>query len=87
MELHSMALLTGQFSWLLREALLLYLGPETIMPVGSFLAAALGLFLLFWRQALALFRNTFKRIWGRKPGQAPPPSNLEGRGQGSPGSD
>ncbi len=65
---------------------LLYLGPETIMPVGSFLAAALGLFLIFWRQVTTLFRSSLKRVFSRKPDPSPSP-NLEGQGEGSPGND
>jgi len=41
---------------------LLYLGPETMMPLVSFLAAALGILLIFWRY---IFRF-IKRIFGIK---------------------
>jgi hypothetical protein len=41
---------------------LLYLGPETVMPLVSFLAAALGIILIFWRYILRFV----KRILGIK---------------------
>jgi hypothetical protein len=85
MDLNSLVMLTSGTP-LLEASILLYLGPETIMPVGSFLAAALGLFLIFWRQVTALFRSSLKRVFSRKPDPSPSP-NLEGRGEGSPGND
>jgi hypothetical protein len=73
MDIFALALFVGHFPALLADAplqstVLLYLGPETIMPVGSFLAAALGIFLIFWRQTLAIARNSFRRVFVRKPG-------------------
>ena len=71
MDLHTSALLISQFPVLLAQgplqpAVLLYLGPETIMPVGSFLAAALGVLLIFWRQTVAMARNSFRRVFVRR---------------------
>jgi hypothetical protein len=67
---------------------LLYLGPETIMPLGSFLAAAVGILLVFWRQATLFLRSAFHRVLGRKSGYPP---NLDSQGPGqehrSPGAD
>lgn len=85
MELQSFAQLLGRSWYLLGQGflaspVLLYLGPETIMPVGSFLAAALGIFLIFWRQAMAFCRSSLKRVFGRKSGSEQSP-NLEGRGE------
>jgi hypothetical protein len=85
MDLNSLVILTSGTP-LLEASILLYLGPETIMPVGSFLAAALGLFLIFWRQVTTLFRSSLKRVFSRKPDPSPSP-NLEGQGEGSPGND
>jgi hypothetical protein len=73
MDIHASTLFIGQFPVLLTNGfppsmVLLYLGPETIMPVGSFLAAALGVFLIFWRQTVAIARNSFKRVFVRKSG-------------------
>jgi hypothetical protein len=71
MELTTLTLYMGQFASLLsnvtqESVVLLYLGPETIMPVGSFLAAALGILLIFWRQTVALARNSLRRVFVRK---------------------
>jgi hypothetical protein len=56
---------------------LLYFGPETMMPVGSFLAALLGLLLLFWRQTVSLARNGIRRVLVRRSGYT-----RFGRGEG-----
>jgi undecaprenyl pyrophosphate phosphatase UppP len=40
---------------------LLYLGPETMMPLVSFLAAILGIILIFWRYIVNFFKKLFKR--------------------------
>ena len=39
--------------------LLLYLGPETIMPLASILGAAVGFLLIFWRLLLKPFKKLF----------------------------
>lgn len=44
------------------HAALLYIGPETIMPLASALAAIAGILLLFWRRTVALFRAAFQAI-------------------------
>ncbi|MCU0487461.1 MAG: hypothetical protein MUE67_00755 [Anaerolineales bacterium] len=46
-----------------------YLGPETIMPLASILAAVAGFLLIFWRAIV----NTIKKLIG-KGGQ---PANVE----------
>jgi hypothetical protein len=75
----------------MHSLVLLYLGPETIMPLGSFLAAAVGILLIFWRQATAMVRNSFRRVLGRKSGSSESNSGLDlegpGHGQRSPGRD
>lgn len=40
----------------------MYVGPETLMPLASALAAIAGILLLFWRRLLAFFRITFQTI-------------------------
>lgn len=40
--------------------LLLYLGPETIMPLASILGAIVGFLLIFWRFILRFFKKIFK---------------------------
>jgi hypothetical protein len=45
--------------WLPRTLIvLLYLGPETIMPLASILAAVLGFLLIFWRMMLIHQRSS-----------------------------
>ena len=34
----------------------MYIGPETLMPVASALAAIVGVLLMFWRRTVALVR-------------------------------
>ena len=45
---------------------LLYIGPETIIPLTSFLAAIAGVFLMFWRWIVGTFLRIVNRITGRK---------------------
>jgi hypothetical protein len=75
----------------IHSLVLLYLGPETIMPIGSFLAAAVGIVLIFWRQAMAMVRNSFRRVLGRKSQTSDSSSGLDlkgpGHGELSPGAD
>ena len=40
--------------------LFMYLGPETIMPLASVLAAVIGVLLIAWRYVLAFFKKVFK---------------------------
>lgn len=44
---------------------MLYFGPETLMPVASALAAAVGAILLFWRRGVALGRRLVARVFRR----------------------
>lgn len=43
---------------------LLYLGPEVMMPLMSALAAILGFLLMFWRRTISFFRVVGQRIAG-----------------------
>ena len=38
--------------------MLLYLGPDSIMPLASILAAIIGIVLMFWRRLLKPFKKT-----------------------------
>lgn len=38
----------------------LYIGPETVLPLTSALAAIVGLLLIVWRQAVRLASTTFQ---------------------------
>ena len=44
---------------------MLYFGPETLMPLASALAAAVGAVLMFWRRGLALIRRLGSRVFRR----------------------
>jgi len=48
-----------------------YLGPETIMPLASILAAIAGFFLVFWRVIFKFFKKTIRRMRGL-PDEVPP---------------
>ena len=39
---------------------ILYIGPETILPLTSALAAIVGFLLIVWRQAVALARKVWR---------------------------
>lgn len=39
--------------------ILLYVGPEVLLPVTSALAAIGGVLMIFWRQVTGLFRRFF----------------------------
>ena len=43
---------------------LLYLGPESIMPIASIIAALLGFLLIFWRMIVNFIKKIFKRSKG-----------------------
>ena len=40
----------------------MYLGPETLMPIASALAAVLGALLIFWRRTVEVVRHTFQAL-------------------------
>ena len=43
---------------------ILYIGPETILPLASFFAALVGILLMFWRWLVGMFRK-FLRLCSR----------------------
>ena len=50
----------------------MYIGPETLMPLTSILAAIAGVLMLFWRKTVAAFKSsvgfvsrTFGRLFSR----------------------
>ena len=58
---------------------LLYGGPDTILPVASTIAAIGGLLLILWNQVIALIRRFFHSLRQRAPKgptQHPPSSTL-----------
>jgi len=55
---------------------LLYLGPDTIMPLASILAAGLGLLLIVWRHVWRFVKRIYKFAYHkitRKPIEEPEP--------------
>jgi len=40
----------------------MYIGPETLMPLASALAAVTGVLLMFWRKVVGFFRATVQFI-------------------------
>ena len=47
-----------------------YIGPETMMPVASIIAAAAGVFMMFGRNVVGFARGLVRRVFpgpGRKP--------------------
>lgn len=53
-----------------------YLGPETLMPLASILAAIAGFFLLFWRLIVKFFKTLYRKVRGL-PDEAPPEVDLD----------
>ena len=46
----------------------MYIGPETLMPLASAVAAIVGVVLMFWRRTVMIVRVGFQkvaRIFGR----------------------
>jgi hypothetical protein len=40
----------------------MYIGPETIMPLASALAAISGVILMFWRRVVGFARMTYQAV-------------------------
>jgi len=53
-----------------------YLGPDTLMPLASILAAVAGFFLIFWRLIARLVKAAYRKIRGL-PDEVPPDMDLE----------
>jgi hypothetical protein len=53
-----------------------YLGPETLMPLASILAAIAGFFLIFWRLIVKFIKAMYRKIRGL-PEEVPPDMDLE----------
>jgi hypothetical protein len=41
---------------------LLYLGPQTVLPLASIFAALIGVLLMFWRHIFGFLKRVFKFI-------------------------
>ncbi len=53
-----------------------YLGPETLMPLASILAAIAGFFLLFWRLIVKFVKTLYRKVRGL-PDEVPPEVDLD----------
>jgi hypothetical protein len=53
-----------------------YLGPETLMPLASLLAAIAGFFLIFWRLIVRIVKTAYRKIRGL-PEEVPPDMDVE----------
>ncbi len=53
-----------------------YLGPETLMPLASILAAIAGFFLIFWRLIVKMVKTAYRKIRGL-PDEVPPDMDVE----------
>lgn len=40
-----------------------YIGPETMMPVASIIAAVAGVFMMFGRSVVGFGRGLVRRVW------------------------
>ena len=54
-----------------------YLGPETMMPVASVIAAVAGVFMMFGRSVVGFGRGLVRRVW---PGSSQKPVEKPGTG-------
>ncbi|MCC6569169.1 MAG: hypothetical protein IT315_08025 [Anaerolineales bacterium] len=53
-----------------------YLGPETLMPIASVLAAIAGFFLMFWRIIVKFVKKAYRKARGI-PEELPPDVEIE----------
>lgn len=70
MYIHSLAILATVGPKVLsglgyQSILLLYLGPETIMPLASVLGAVVGFLLIFWRLLLKPLKKISRLLGGK----------------------
>lgn len=57
-----------------------YIGPETMMPVASVIAAAAGVFMMFGRNVVGFGRGLVRRVWPGSPRRSvarPGPDSVE----------
>lgn len=53
-----------------------YLGPDTLLPIASLLAAIAGFFLIFWRLIVKFVKKLYRKIRGL-PDEVPPEMDLD----------
>jgi hypothetical protein len=55
--------------------IVLYLGPDSLIPLASILAAVVGFILLFWHRGVGLVRKLFGRGRQDEPADLPGPED------------
>jgi hypothetical protein len=45
---------------------LLYLGPDTVLPLASIIAGAIGIILMFWRRLMGGLRTSYETLFHRE---------------------
>lgn len=55
--------------------IILYLGPDNLIPLASILAAVIGFILLFWHRLVGLVRKLFGRGRPEAPADLPGPKD------------
>jgi hypothetical protein len=60
------------------EMLFAYIGPETMMPVASVIAAVAGVFMMFGRTVVGFGRGLLRRVWPGSPRRSVPKPSPEG---------
>jgi hypothetical protein len=53
-----------------------YLGPDTLLPLASILAAIAGFFLIFWRAIFKFGKKTYRKMRGL-PAEVPPETDKD----------
>lgn len=54
-----------------------YLGPETLMPLASIIAAVAGFFLMFWRVIAKFTKKAYRKLRGLPDEQLPPEVDVD----------
>ena len=54
-----------------------YLGPETLMPLASIIAAVAGFFLMFWRVIAKFTKKVYRKLRGLPDEQLPPEVDVD----------
>jgi hypothetical protein len=53
----------------LETVFLAYFGPDVVMPLGSAVAAGIGVILMFWHRGVRIVRNVSTRFTGTRTGR------------------
>jgi hypothetical protein len=61
-----MLLMAGGHASEVRPWMLLYIGPDLLLPFTSAIAAALGVVLMFWNRLIGWARNVWRALFRRR---------------------